>query len=377
MPDAPGLPLTLLAFVLVLGPLVFLHEYGHYWVGRWCGVKADAFSIGFGREIIGWTDKRGTRWKIGWLQLGGYVQFAGDMSPASQPDAAWRQLPPEEQARTFPAQPLWKRAAIVAAGPVTNFIVALLLIAGLGMAYGQPYSPPVVETIQPGSAAAEAGIMPGDRVVSVAGKPVDSFEDIQMGIFYRPGERVPLAIERGGRQQAIVIVPRVSVERDRFGNEYRIGIIGVGRAGAELAPVSLAQAPGYAIGRTGDILSLTMSTIGQVVSGRRSVKDFGGPLRIAKISGEQVTLGLFSFLSFVALMSINLGFINLLPIPMLDGGHLMFYAIEATLRRPPSRRVLDWAFGGGFAFVALVMVLFTFNDLHSFGWLDALAGLAG
>lgn len=377
MPDAPGLPLTLLAFFLVLGPLVFLHEYGHYWVGRWCGVKADTFSIGFGRELIGWTDRHGTRWKIGWLQMGGYVQFAGDMSPASQPDAAWRTLPPAERARTFPAQSVGKRAAIVAAGPVTNFIVALLLIGGLGMAYGQPYTPPVIETVQPGSAAAAAGIERGDRIVSVDAKPVETFEDIQLGIFYRPGERVPIEIERGGERREIVIVPRQMLERDRFGNEYRIGIIGVGRAGSALRPVSLGEAPGYAVARTRDILALTFSTIGQVVSGRRSMEDFGGPLRIAKISGEQVTLGLYSFLSFVALMSINLGFINLLPIPMLDGGHLMFYAIEATLRRPPSRRLLDWAFGGGFAFVALVMVMFTFNDVKSFGWLDALGGLAG
>lgn len=377
MPDAPGFFLTLLAFFLVLGPLVFLHEYGHYWVGRWCGVKADAFSIGFGRELIGWTDKNGTRWKIGWLQLGGYVQFAGDMSPASQPDAAWRKLPPAERARTFPAQPLWQRALIVAAGPVTNFIIALLLIGALAMAYGRPYTPPVIETVQTGSAAAAAGLAPGDRIVSVDGAPAETFEDIQLGIFYRPGEAIPLAVERDGQRRELVIVPRAVVERDRFGNEFRIGIIGVGRAGSALAPVSLAEAPGYAVERTKDILALTFSTIGQVISGRRSVKDFGGPLRIAKISGEQVTLGLFSFLSFVALMSINLGFINLLPIPMLDGGHLMFYAIEATLRRPPSRRLLDWAFGGGFAFVVMVMLLFTFNDVVSFGWLDALGSLSG
>ncbi|NCP12078.1 MAG: RIP metalloprotease RseP [Sphingomonadales bacterium] len=375
--DTPSLPLTALAFVLVLGPLVFLHEFGHYIVARWCGVKAETFSIGFGRELFGWTDRRGTRWKVGWLQLGGYVQFAGDMSPASNPDAAWRKLPPAERARTFPAQALWKRAAIVAAGPVVNFIVALALIAGLGIAYGKPYTPPVVESVMAGSAAAAAGLAPGDRFVSVEGRPVESFEDVQMAVFYRPGISIPIEVERDGTRRALAIVPRVSKQVDRFGNEYRIGLLGVVGTGPQLAPLSPIAAPGYAIARTGEILSLTGKTIGQVISGRRSIKEFGGPLRIAKISGEQVTLGLFAFLSLVALMSINLGFINLLPIPMLDGGHLMFYAIEAVRRKPPGPKALEWAFGGGFAFVVLVMLVFTFNDVDSFGWLDTLGRVSG
>lgn len=378
MLDAPGLPLTILAFVLVLGPLVSLHELGHYWVGRWCGVKADAFSIGFGREIFGWTDARGTRWKIGWLQIGGYVQFAGDMSPASNPDAAWRTLPPAERARTFPAQNLWKRAIIVAAGPVVNMIVALILIAGLGIAYGEAYTPPVVETVLAGSAAEQAGIVPGDRIVGAGGARVESFEDVQMIVLYRPGERIPIAIERGGVRRDIVIVPRLSVEHDRFGNAVRIGLIGVGRtSGIAYRPVGLIDAPRYAVGQVGDALTLTVTTIGQVISGRRSVKDFGGPLGIAKISGEQITLGFAAFVSFIALMSINLGFINILPVPMLDGGHLMFYAIEAVRGRPPSPKVMEWAFGAGFAMVALLMLVVTFNDVSGFGWFKALGGPIG
>ncbi len=377
MAETPGILITVAAFVLVLGPLVFLHEYGHYIVGRWCGVKAETFSIGFGREILGWTDRRGTRWKIGWLQLGGYVQFAGDMSPASEPDAAWRSLPEAERRQTFPAQPVWKRAAIVAAGPVTNFLVAIIVIAGLGMVEGRPIAPPVAETVVAGSAAARAGIIPGDRIVAIDGTPIEQFADAQMAIFYRPGERIAMRMARDGAERDIVIVPDVQLETDRFGNSYRVGRIGVGQSRVEFVPIGLDQAPGYAVTRTGEILSLTVKTLGQVISGRRSVAELGGPLKIAKVSGEQVSLGVAAFFALVALISINLGFINLLPIPMLDGGHLMFYAIEAARRRPPSRRAQDWAFRGGFAFVVALMLLVTFNDLGSFGLWRALGAAGG
>jgi len=377
MLEAPGPLLTLIAFIAVLGPLVFVHEYGHYIVARWCGVKAETFSIGFGHELAGWTDRRGTRWKIGLLPLGGYVQFAGDMNPASAPDAEWRTLPPAERARAFPSKPVWQRAAIVFAGPAVNFLLALVLLSGLLVAHGEPFAPPVVDAILPGSAAAEAGLRSGDRMVAIDGNAVESFRDVQDQVFYRPGEPLALRVARGGRETDLRLTPRLRVERDRFGNEYRIGLLGVKGVEPEQRQVRWHQAPARAVAQTGEIITLTLKTLGQVITGRRSVNELGGPLRIAKISGEQVTLGISAFIGFVALMSINLGFINLLPIPMLDGGHLMFYAIEAIRRRPPSPRAQEWAFRGGFAFVAGLMLLVTFNDLGSFGLWDGLARLVG
>ena len=197
MTVSPSIPLAILAFVLVIGPLVFIHELGHYFVGRWFGVKAEEFSIGFGREVAGFTDKRGTRWKFGWLPLGGYVRFAGDMNPASQPSADWLALPPAERAQTFQAKPLWQRTLIVAAGPVTNFLFAILILGTFAFAYGQDATPPVIGTVEPRSAAAAAGIQPGDRIVALGGRQVSYFRDMYNFTKLRPGERIAIDIERG------------------------------------------------------------------------------------------------------------------------------------------------------------------------------------
>ncbi|PTR06874.1 site-2 protease [Novosphingobium sp. GV055] len=363
--QTPGLLISFLGFVLVLGPLVFLHELGHYLVGRWCGVKADVFSIGFGRELIGWTDKRGTRWKLSLLPLGGYVQFAGDMSPTSKPTSEWLALPAAERNRTFQAKALWQRALIVLAGPVTNLLVALVILSGFTMAYGKLVVPPVIGVVQPGSVAEKAGVRVGDRVVAMRGSAIDTFLDVKMTVAQHPGEPLDLVVERGGKRQTLPVVAGTRADSDRFGNVQKIGFIGVGPASVELVRVGPLAAVADGARQMRGIVDTMVTGIVQIATGRREVKELGGPIKIAKFSGEQLVSGWQPFVFFVALISINLGFINLLPIPVLDGGHLAFYLAEAVRRRPVSARGQEWAFRTGLALVVALMLIVTVNDVAS------------
>jgi regulator of sigma E protease len=372
--DNPGILITLFAFLIVIGVLVFVHEMGHYMVGRWCGVKAETFSIGFGKELTGWTDKRGTRWKICMLPLGGYVQFAGDMDPASTPNDDWVNLSPEERNQTFQSKSLWKRSAIVFAGPAINFIFAILIIMGFVLTYGVTTTPPIVAEISENSAAERIGMQPGDRVVSIDGDKVELFSDLQKKVALLADQNVEIIYERDDQLITKQDTIGVQIISDRFGNEYEFGLLGMSSNQIEWRDVSLAEAPVVAVNETIGIVDQIVTTLGQVITGKRSIKDLGGPLKIAQVSGEQFKLGLRNFVWFVALISINLGFINLLPIPMLDGGHLMFYAIEAVRRKPASAKVQEWAFKSGFALVVTFMLVVTFNDLTSFGLFSALSG---
>jgi regulator of sigma E protease len=376
MPDVP-IWLYFIAFLTVLGPLVFVHEYGHYIVGRWCGVKADAFSIGFGRKILGWTDKRGTEWKIGWLPLGGYVQFAGDRDAVSQPDAEWHNLPVDERAHSFPAQPVWKRALIVVAGPITNFLFAILIIAAFAAAYGVRQTPPVIGAVEPGTPAAAAGLQTGDRIVSIGGRTMRVFDDIPKRIAFDLGKPADLVVERADRRFALTLKPRMITETDRFGNKMPRAIIGIRSGKPVYAPAGPVAAVGHGIDQTIGIVRMTASVLGQFVMGERSIKDMGGPIKIAKASGEAATLGIAMLITFAAFISINLGFINLLPLPMLDGGHLLFYGYEAVRRRPAPLQVQEWAFRFGFVAIVALMLVVTFNDLGSIGAWDRIARLIG
>ncbi|WP_374525499.1 RIP metalloprotease RseP [Sphingopyxis sp.] len=376
MPDVP-MWLYFVGFLLVLGPLVFVHEYGHYIVGRWCGVKADAFSIGFGRKLVGWTDKRGTEWKIGWLPLGGYVQFAGDRDAVSQPDARWQTLPAEERSHTFPAQPVWKRALIVLAGPLTNFLFAILIFAAFFMAYGTPTLPPVVGGVQAGSAAEAAGLRVGDRIARIDGQAIESFDAIPNMVAYDLGRPAVLDVVRGGERLTITLTPRMTTITDGFGNKADMAIIGIRSGPIAHKPAGPLAAVEASAAQTWSIVRLTGKVLGQFVTGQRSVKEMGGPLRIAKQSGEQASLGPAALIFFIAFVSINLGFINLLPLPMLDGGHLLFYAYEAIRRRPAPAEAQEWAFRFGFLAIVTLMLVVTFNDLGSIGVWDRIARLIG
>jgi regulator of sigma E protease len=377
MSQGPGFLVTVLSFLLAIGPLIFLHELGHYLAGRAFGVRSEAFSIGFGPELFGWTDRLGTRWRVAALPLGGYVKFAGDMNPASTPTDDWLRLPPAERAVTFQARPPWQRFLIVAAGPVTNFLIAVTIFVGFFACLGEPRTPPIVDSVAANSAAAAIGLRPGDRIVSVESHPIDRFEDISAIVTNRAGERLPLQVERGGRTYNLVAVPHADVMRDRFGNEFRRGLLGI-RPGER---VSVALAPGEtivaAVRHTGSIVQMMVETIWQVVSGRRSVQELGGPLKIAEFSGQQASLGWLPFVEFIAMISINLGFINLLPIPTLDGGHLVFYALEGIRRRPLPDAAQIWAYRSGLVLLLSFMIFVTANDLGSLGLWQRLAGLIG
>jgi regulator of sigma E protease len=371
----PGVVWTILSFLLVIGPLIFVHELGHYFVGRWFKVHAETFSIGFGREVAGWTDARGTRWKVGWLPLGGYVKFAGDMNAAGQPSPEWLALPAEERERTFQAKPVWQRFLIVLAGPMTNFLAAIVILTGFNLAYGVPETPAVIGTVRAQSAAEQAGLRPGDRIVRIDGASVSRFEDILPIVALKTGGPVVLDLERQGRSFRVAAMPRLITETDQFGNVTRRPVLGIEPADQRLAPVSAPAAVSASIRQCWVVVSTTLKGLGQIVTGSRSVKELGGPLKIAKFSGEQASMGMLHFLWFVAVISINLGFINLLPIPMLDGGHLFFYGIEAVRRKPLRPEAQEWAFRTGLAALLALMILVTFNDLASFGLWSKLGGL--
>ncbi|MCW2381594.1 MULTISPECIES: M50 family metallopeptidase [unclassified Sphingobium] len=378
MTDNPGFFFTILAFLLVIGPLVFVHELGHYLVGRWFGVHAETFSIGFGKEVFAWHDKRGTRWRVAALPLGGYVKFAGDMNAASQSDPSWLQLPPDERNRTFQSKSVGKRALIVLAGPLINLLFAAIILGGFAYAYGENVTPADVTAVEANSAADRAGILPGDKIRGVDGKPVELFGELRQIIVTKlPGEEVTLTVQRGGAARQIPVKIGEVVQVDRFGNEFRYGALGVRSLESVSRTVGLLEAPWVGVRRTGELIGMMASGLADIVTGRRSVDELGGPLKIAQISGEQAALGPEALIAFVALVSINLGFINLLPIPMLDGGHLFFYGIEAIQRRPVSPRFQEMAFRSGLALLLGLMIFVTLNDLASFGVWRGLSGLIG
>ena len=377
MIQTPGFIWTVLFFQLAIGPLIFLHELGHYLVARWCGVKADVFSIGFGREVAGWTDRRGTRWKIAWMPLGGYVRFAGDANAASQPDGEWMELPDFERSQVFHAKPVWKRAAITAAGPVANFLVGYLLLAGLLAGLGDMRTPSIVGSIKAGSVAEKSGFRQGDRIVSIGDKGVDDFETLYETVYARPRMMLDFAIQRDGRSLHILAAPAYLEARDAFGNVQRRGSMGIGPVAPARVSLDWLEIPGAALDRTVGVIRSTIDGLGQILFGNLSAKEMSGPVKMAKFAGQVATLGWVPFIGFVALVSINLGFINLLPIPMLDGGHLFFYAIEAVIRRPVPPQAQDWAFRTGFAVLMTLMLFVTFNDLASLELWHRLSGLIG
>ena len=372
MLSQPPMWLIVIAFICAIGPLVFIHEMGHYLVGRLFGVGAEVFSIGFGREIGGWTDRSGTRWKIGWLPLGGYVRFVDDEHHAGATERKASANP-----RSFAGKPVWQRFLIVLAGPMANFLLAIVIFACFFAAWGVPRTSNAVVAVQQGSAAAEAGIRPGDRIISVAGQRTSSFEDVQRIVALRPGEQVSVRIERDGRTAALSTTLGAHEEQDRFGQKYRIGLLGVFAGGRQLESVPVAQLIPEGARHTWLLTRMTFEGLVQIITGRRSVEELGGPLKIAQVAGQQASLGPFQFVQLLALISINLGFINLLPVPMLDGGHLLFYCVEAVRRRPVSVRAQEWAFRGGLALILALLLFTTVNDLGSFGVWERLERLIG
>jgi len=365
--DSPPFWMYAAGFLLLLGPLVTLHELGHYLVGRLFGVKAEAFSVGFGKEIAGFTDKRGTRWRLSILPLGGYVQFKGDMNPASVPD---RDAPPEEG--SFQTAALWKRALIVAAGPVTNFVVAIAIFAAFFTIYGQPTIAGTDDSRTVGafaeqSAARDAGLEVGDTIVAIDGERIDDFEAIRSEVALHPDRDMTLTVDRAGDTIDVPLTTDRIEITDNFGNTSVIGRIGVAPEGGRYVfeDVGVFRSIPLAVEQCWDTMGMMITGIKQIFTGERSIKELGGPVKIAKFSGEQMSLGLVAFINFAALISLNLAFINILPIPALDGGHLAFYAAEAVRRKPVGPEATEWAYRTGIAVVLVFMVVVTVNDVIS------------
>lgn len=357
-----GIAGYLIPFLIVLTVLVFVHELGHYLLARRNGVRVEVFSIGFGPELFGRTDKAGTRWKFSLIPLGGYVKMFGDANAASQPGSG-EDIPAEHRAHAFQYKRLSQRAWIVAAGPLANFLFAVVALAGLFMFYGQPYTPAVVGQVQPESAAAEAGMQPGDRIVRIDGESIERFEEVQRIVRLNPDSRLEIVVERDGETVTMAARPARTEVTDSFGNEHVIGLLGVTRSGVEYKK----HGPVRAFIQAGDeTVALTLGTlqaVGQIITGARSADELGGPIRIAQMSGEVADAGATNLVWFMAVLSINLGLINLFPIPMLDGGHLLFYAIEAVRGRPLGERAQEYGFRIGLALVLTLMLFVTWNDL--------------
>jgi regulator of sigma E protease len=350
-------------FLAVLSVLVFVHEWGHYWVARRCGVRIEAFSFGFGPELLGRTDRHGTRWKLSLIPLGGYVKMFGDAGPASTPGEHVAEMSPEERRVSFFHQPLRKRTAIVAAGPAANFAFAILVLAVLFATYGQPFTPPDIGAVSPGSSAEAAGLRAGDVVVEIDGKRIERFEEIQYLVRLAPEQPMALVVERDGRRLTVSATPKASTLYDRFGNVHRVGLLGISRAGMDYRRHDPVTAMVQAVRETSEITSGTLTALWQMIAGLRGSEDLGGPLRIAQMSGEVAEAGIVSLIWFMAILSVNLGLINLFPVPLLDGGHLLFYGFEAVLGRPLGERAQEYGFRIGLALVLTLMVFATWNDL--------------
>ena len=371
----PPLWMTLLAFICMLGPLVFFHELGHYLVARLFRIPAETFSIGFGREILGWTDRQGTRWKVAWLPLGGYVKFVGDMSPASNP-ADVDSIPEHLRDKAFQLRPVWQRFLVVLAGPAANFLLAIVIFAAFFMTLGAPRTNIVGEVV-PNTAAATAGLKPGDKILSIAGRNTPNFDDIRSVVMLRPDETVPVRVQRGNSIREFRVHLQSDTVTDPFGQRFKRGLLGIAPTTGVLQRLPVQQAVPEAGRYSWLIVRSMVDGLGQIITGRRGTEDVGGPIKIAQIAGQQASLGALPFVQLLALFSINLGFINLLPVPMLDGGHLFFYGVEAVRRRPLSARALEWAFRGGLAVVLALVVFTTINDLASLGLWDRLQRLIG
>ncbi|MEI9403117.1 RIP metalloprotease RseP [Mesorhizobium argentiipisi] len=360
---------TLVPFLFVLTVVVFVHEMGHYLIGRWCGIGVKAFSIGFGPELFGFYDRRGTRWKLCAIPLGGYVKFVGDMNAtSSQPSTEeLESLTEAEREVAFHTQPIWKRAATVVAGPLFNFLLTIAVFAVLFSLYGRPVLEPTVAEVTAGSPAQRAGIQPGDRFVRVDGSNVETFADVQRLVSGRAGDAITFTMLRDGKEIDVTATPQPMEQQDALGNKVKVAVIGVVN-NAELGQPRLisytpAGAVVAAVEETGHVIERTGQFLQRFALGREDKCQLGGPIKIAKMSGQAAKLGFEWLVQLVAFLSVGIGFLNLLPIPPLDGGHLLFYGVEAVIRRPVSERMMEMAYRTGLFLVLGFMGFVFWNDL--------------
>lgn len=364
-------------FLVLLTVLVFVHELGHFLVARWCGVRVEVFSIGFGPEIFGFNSGSGTRWKFSAIPLGGYVKMYGESRPVGEERDARARLNEEQVAVSFYAKPLRHRTAIVFAGPAANYLFAIVLSAAMIFALGEPFTPTDIGKVLPGTAAERAGLQSGDVIKRIDGNEVERFQDIQMIVRMSPGIPLRMTIERDGRRITKVVTPEVVDQVDEFGNPQRIGQLGIQRTTEDRVIVEYDPLTAVWRGteRTFELTGAIFKALGQMVAGQRTTKELGGPLRIAKLAGDVWQVGIATVLHLAVLLSINLALINLFPIPMLDGGHLLFYAFEAIRGRPLGERAHEYGFRIGMALVLALMVFVTWNDLVQLHVIDFFVNL--
>lgn len=354
------------AFVVVLTVIVFVHEFGHYYIAKLSGVKIETFSIGFGTEIFGWNDKAGTRWKVCWIPMGGYVKMFGDIDPASAPDTEKiKHFNEEEKKIAFHTKPLYKKAAIVAAGPIANFILAIVIITYFFTFYGKPTTLAEVSSVAEGSAAAEAGLIAGDIIIEIDSSKIETFADIQRVIAINTGTPIEITIHRGDQELSTIATPKIIVSEDIFGNESKRALLGISSTEVSYEKLNPVTAAGAAIVETYHIAAGTLTAIKQMITGERSAKEISGPIGIAKYSGQASKKGLDTLLWFMTVLSINLGLINLFPIPVLDGGHLLYYSIEAVRGKPMADKLQQYGFKLGIALVVTLAIFAIFNDIRN------------
>ena len=364
-----GLVVYLIPFLFVLTIVVFFHELGHFLVARWAGVKVLTFSLGFGPELVGFNDRQGTRWKISAIPLGGYVKFFGDDSEASTPSSdALAGMSEEERQGSFHHKKVGPRAAIVVAGPVANFVLAIVIFTCLFTFVGKPSTTARVDQVEPGSAAAAAGFQSGDVVTAIEDSKIGSFSDMQRIVGIRAGEQLTFTVKRGDSSLQLRGTPQLREVKDPFGNVHRVGVLGITRntAAGDVTTerVDPATAAWLGVKETWFVIDRTLSYIGGVFTGRETADQVGGPLRIAQISGQVATVGgLAALVQLAAVLSISIGLLNLFPVPLLDGGHLLFYAVEAVRGRPLSDRAQEMGFRIGLGLVLMLMVFATYNDI--------------
>jgi regulator of sigma E protease len=353
-----------LPFILILSAIVFVHEFGHYWVARRCGIRIVTFSIGFGKPLFGWSDQHGTRWQVGWLPLGGYVKMFGDADPSSAlPDETVAEMTDEEKKVSFFHQDVNKRMAVVIAGPVANYILAVVLIAVMFMFHGQAFTQPVITAVIENGVAAHAGLEIGDKVLSIDGEAITRFEDIVRIVTLNAGTPITMEIERKGADQAITLTPDVIAEKNFLG-EHHMGRIGITSDKVDYIKWPPVKAVREATIETWNQSATMLRAIGQIVTGVRASKEIGGVVSIARLLGSAAQQGAWALVWIAAIISINLGLINLFPIPVLDGGHMMFYILEKILGRPVNERVREFGMRVGFAMIVCLMVFALSNDLH-------------
>jgi regulator of sigma E protease len=352
-----------LSFVAILTFIVFIHEFGHYWVARMCGVRVEEFSIGFGKELFGFSDKAGTRWKFCLLPFGGYVRMFGDKNPASMPGEQVKLFSEAEKKVSFYFQNVYKRMAIVAAGPIANFLLAILILTVLFRIQGLNTILPIVDKVMEQSAASEAGIKSGDRILEISGQKINDFNEARMIIAQNGEKPLEVLIKRGEKQINFNITPKISVTKDFFGKEVKIGMVGIAAGQVEYKKLNLGNAFITAIQETYKLSAAILKALGELITGKRDVKELGGPVKIAEYSGKSVEMGMMTVLWFIAMISLNLGVMNLLPLPVLDGGHLLFYIFEAIRGKALPEKIQQYGFQFGMAILLSLMIFTTYNDI--------------